>query len=98
MELKSNLMRPRSLFPCVLNRVANRRTDSLVRGPCLDCYWVGSLDFNFFGKSRGFPLNPQKDITFCREVNSNQVVNQAGHMCSPTSSFPTQEVYLNQSA
>ena len=26
----------------------------------LDCYWVGSLDFSFFGKLRGFPLNPQK--------------------------------------
>ena len=26
----------------------------------LDCYWVGSLDFNFFWKSWFFPLSPQK--------------------------------------
>ena len=25
-----------------------------------DCYWVGSLDFNFLGKSRGFPKHLSK--------------------------------------
>ena len=29
-------------------------------GHDLDRYWVGSLDFNFFGKYRCLPLNPQK--------------------------------------
>ena len=31
----------------------------LFDGLLLDCYWVGSLDFNFLGKSSGFPLNAQ---------------------------------------
>ena len=32
---------------------------------CLDCYWVGSLDFNFLVEFKlGFPLNPQKVIHF----------------------------------
>ena len=26
----------------------------------LDCYWGGSLDFNFWLKSKCFPLSPQK--------------------------------------
>ena len=26
----------------------------------LDCYWVGSLDFNFLVEIKGFPLNTQK--------------------------------------
>ena len=32
-----------------------------VAGGFLDCYWVGSLDFNFFVEIKlGFPLNPPK--------------------------------------
>ena len=27
---------------------------------CLDCYWVGSLDFHFLVEIKGVPLNPQK--------------------------------------
>ena len=27
---------------------------------CLDCYWVGSLDFNFLGNTCVFPLNASK--------------------------------------
>ena len=37
----------------------------------LTASWVGSLDFNFLGKSRGCPLNPPKGKkvnTFCRGV------------------------------
>ena len=37
---------------------------SQVRESKLDCYWVGSLDFNLFGKFMGFPLNPQKVVNF----------------------------------
>ena len=29
-------------------------------GQTLDCYWVGSVGFNFSGNQGGFPLNPQK--------------------------------------
>ena len=39
----------------------------------LDCYWVGSLGFNFLGNQGVFLLNPQKVIHFfCRGVNSIQ--------------------------
>ena len=37
-----------------------RQNCGTASGGLLDCYWVGSLDFNFFWKSRGFPLYPQK--------------------------------------
>ena len=30
----------------------------------LDCYWVGSLDFNFLGNDGVSPLNPQKAVHF----------------------------------
>ena len=30
----------------------------------LDCYWVGSLDFNFFGNRVGFSVKPQQLILF----------------------------------
>ena len=57
----------------VQTSTSHRRELSLSQpnGHQLDCYWVGSLDFTFFGKSRGFPLNP-KSQAFCRGVNSDQ--------------------------
>ena len=41
--------------------------------PKLDCYWVGSLDFNFLIEIKGSATKPTKSETFCRGVNSNQV-------------------------
>ena len=42
----------------------------------LDCYWVGSLDFNFLENQVGLSTKPPKNPTFCRGVNSNQVGDQ----------------------
>ena len=39
----------------------------------LDCYWVGSLDFNF--------TKPPTSETFCRGVNSNQVLGLKKLLC-----------------
>ena len=41
-------------------------------GCLLDCHWVGSLDSDFLGNARCFPLNPPKRQLFAA-VNSNQV-------------------------
>ena len=38
----------------------------------LDCYWVGSLDFNFLGNKGVFHSTPKK-LNFLQGVNSNQV-------------------------
>ena len=38
----------------------------------LDCYWVGSFDFNFLGNKGVFYKAPQK-LNFLQGVNSNQV-------------------------
>ena len=35
-------------------------------GTYLDCYWVGSLDFNILGNQVGFSTKPpKKSFTFC---------------------------------
>ena len=48
-------------------------------GVALDCYWVGSLHFNFFGKSRAFPLNPQKVKLFA-EGSTATKLSHAGFL------------------
>ena len=42
----------------------------------LDCYWVGSADFNFLGSKGVFHETPNK-INFCRGVKSNQGIGWA---------------------
>ena len=44
-----------------------RLLEAWLRERELDCYWVGSLGFNFWWKSRGFPLNPQQVKLFFAE-------------------------------
>ena len=62
-----NLALPNSFFCGVCNLKASAQkgppsnSRCAKRRPFLDCYWVGSLNFNFFLlKSMCFPLNPQR--------------------------------------
>ena len=49
--------------------------------PSLDCYWVGSLDFNLVEIKLGFPLNPQKVVHFLPDQRPPSHQVRLGSIC-----------------
>ena len=66
------------VFPTV---PGNSRRPAPISRCMLDCYWVGSLDFNFLVEIKlNFPLNPQKVIHFLQRGQQPPSINVELHV------------------